>query len=423
MKKGYFCYITFYTLFFFVKVMASEKTFTDIENDAKAFAKSIFEENQHKVYDPSVVPSFQTDNPKESEFYTNPSKMESESTAFSKESEFRNIIVNASNERQNYKGIAREIEGGKKFIKEDPTSTIANYYAGCNLKTRYEEKERFEFKTCDEYTERKEHIDAETGDKKLVENHISNCHDLKTKCSLVKRTKLTRTGFESTYKCKKPRHAISKMITCENQIYCIEGDCTEKAIQDDTSKDLTQVVTMINTIKEEERDVQRDNHNIKVFRGEVKSCSKDVVGYNDCCQDNGWGQGMGAKCNAEEKTLGLKREKKQCVHVRTYCSKEGFWGGCVTKKQEYCCFDSNLSKIVAENGRRQLNIPWRKNMGSWIGKVTDCRGFTPLELEKIKFEKIDFSEFTNDLKIKTTNIDPDSIQNQVLDNINSFYED
>jgi conjugal transfer mating pair stabilization protein TraN len=58
----------------------------------------------------------------------------------------------------------------------------------------------------------------------------------------------------------------------------------------------------------------------------------------------------------------------------------------VTKKKAYCCFESKLSRILQEQGRKQLNKPWAKP------KTEQCRGFTLEEFSRLDLSQMDFSE-------------------------------
>ena len=49
-------------------------------------------------------------------------------------------------------------------------------------------------------------------------------------------------------------------------------------------------------------------------------------------------------------------------------------------------FGSKLGRILQQQGRAQLGIGWG-----------DCRGFTVAEVERIDFDRLDLSEFTEDL--------------------------
>ena len=49
-------------------------------------------------------------------------------------------------------------------------------------------------------------------------------------------------------------------------------------------------------------------------------------------------------------------------------------------------FGSKLGRILQEQGRGQLGVGWG-----------DCRGLTVAEIERIDFERLDLSEFTDNL--------------------------
>ncbi|EOO9071718.1 conjugal transfer protein TraN, partial [Escherichia coli] len=60
--------------------------------------------------------------------------------------------------------------------------------------------------------------------------------------------------------------------------------------------------------------------------------------------------------------------------------------------RSYCQFDSKLAQIVQQQGRNgQLRI------GFGSAKSPDCRGITVDELQRIKFDQLDFTNFYEDL--------------------------
>lgn len=66
---------------------------------------------------------------------------------------------------------------------------------------------------------------------------------------------------------------------------------------------------------------------------------------------------------------------------------------CLEKKRGYCQFDSKLARIVQLQGRNgQLRI------GFGAASSPDCRGITQDELQKISFDRLDFSDFFDDLQ-------------------------
>ncbi|MFN7096899.1 MAG: conjugal transfer protein TraN [Gammaproteobacteria bacterium] len=135
---------------------------------------------------------------------------------------------------------------------------------------------------------------------------------------------------------------------------------------------------------------------VRTFKGENLKC-RDMGFINDglydnCCSDSGWGQKIGlAGCNQEENTLWTDKGNDLCHYVGEYCSDKTL-GICNEHKKSYCCFESILAKVIQEQGRTQLGWSFGKADSS------DCAGFTPQQLQKIDFSKINFSEFYNSLQ-------------------------
>lgn len=104
------------------------------------------------------------------------------------------------------------------------------------------------------------------------------------------------------------------------------------------------------------------------------------------------------QCNSEEKMLAIKRGSGLCEYSHQWCSKKAFFGSCLERKRQYCCFRSVLAKIINKQGNVQL------------GKK-GCDGFTLEELQKLDFSKMDFSEFIN--QIVPADIDVEGRKKQV----------
>jgi hypothetical protein len=132
--------------------------------------------------------------------------------------------------------------------------------------------------------------------------------------------------------------------------------------------------------------------NPQIFKGSVGRCTKAFANFKNCChKPSGWGVDLNLSgCNSEDLALSQKRSKALCVHVGTFCAEKAL-GVCIRKKTSYCCFDSKLSRIFHEQGRRQLGIGW----GS--GAHPECRGLTIEELQKIDFSKIDLREIHEEI--------------------------
>jgi hypothetical protein len=255
-------------------------------------------------------------------------------------------------------------------------------------------------------------------------------------------TKMVLEQYDKKLQVDAEAEKLANQVNNNTQVefYSKDGKCGEEYKNETADPEkMKESITFLTMMQEIEKDSQKDKKNIRIFRGELKKCTRDTAGYNNCCKASGWGQGIGAKCNAEEQNLGLQREKRQCIYYRTYCSKElDLLVGtkCLVYTEEYCCFGSNLNKIIADNGRRQLGIPLgpqkiptgETNCKPFWGcrpvykTEPACRGFTPDELSRIKMDKIDFKEFTNTLNPQMNNINKDKIQNQINQIIGKSYE-
>ena len=172
-------------------------------------------------------------------------------------------------------------------------------------------------------------------------------------------------------------------------IFCLGGDCHTATIMQNDDIHLVGYLAMLNEIR---KDMQADP--IRVFKGEFNSCDKCAASFINCCSSmKGWGKDLSlSRCTGQEKALALKKSKGLCHYVGTYCSnKDPIFGKCLTKKSTYCCFNSKLSRIFQEQGRKQLGISFGSN------QTPDCRGFTTEELQRIDFSKFDLEELFADL--------------------------
>lgn len=117
------------------------------------------------------------------------------------------------------------------------------------------------------------------------------------------------------------------------------------------------------------------------------------------------------ECDTSEQVLSLKRGQNLCVHVRTYCSSEVL-GTCVERKQEHCCFNSKLAKLINRQGRAQLGLP-----------LTSCAGFDQAQLESLDFSAMDLSEFIADVVPKDPDVSQmtDRVGQTVEERVQDYY--
>lgn len=212
-----------------------------------------------------------------------------------------------------------------------------------------------------------------------------------------------------TYQCA---HTVkSTGYICGSEFYCSDGSCS--AMQAEQNQNFEAAVSQLAALAVAGKDFAgMDPDSVTAFTGKAMACRKSAAGFSNCCKSGGWGQDAGlAQCNTEEKEIGTGKEKKLVVKVGSYCSKKVL-GVCLQQKEGYCVFDSKLARIVQEQGRRdQLGI----SFGS--GSNPDCRGIRVAELQGIKFDHIDFSDFYDDLNSNIKLPDQDALNQRITSDI------
>jgi F-type Type IV secretion system, TraN len=131
-------------------------------------------------------------------------------------------------------------------------------------------------------------------------------------------------------------------------------------------------------------------------------------------------------CKKEDMITDSKRAFHLCSKIGT-CSKGLFdW----SKNNLYCCYASILSRIINEQGRPQIGLPWASSIPSDLEcdtAIADaanvCNGFTPNQLSEVDFSKIDFSEYLRYLEQMTpTPVDTASLQKKFQNDFNNLQE-
>ena len=190
--------------------------------------------------------------------------------------------------------------------------------------------------------------------------------------------------YQQTYQCKGETKTQTR-IRGGDTPFCLDGACRDQTY--DNNNEMMSSISQLALLKE-----FQGVFDFTVFKGAAYKCSKNILNFKDCCgSGKGWGVSLGlGGCGAGEKALQLKRQKKFCHFVGTYCA-EKVLGKCIKKKSSYCCFGSKLLKAFQVQGRSQIGKSW----GS--GKNPDCGGFTIDEIQRIDFSKIDLREAFEDL--------------------------
>lgn len=103
------------------------------------------------------------------------------------------------------------------------------------------------------------------------------------------------------------------------------------------------------------------------------------------------------ECNETEGRLALQRGAGLCHEVGSYCSHR-ILTACVTETHTHCCFNSLLSRLINEQGRVQIGRDWGD------ARNPKCGGFSVADLQSLRFDAMDFSEFYASIVPTTPNV-------------------
>lgn len=104
----------------------------------------------------------------------------------------------------------------------------------------------------------------------------------------------------------------------------------------------------------------------------------------------------------------------------SYCSKRikyGVGSVCVQTTESYCCFNSQLARIIQEQGRLQLQS--FAPDGNWGTETSpNCIGLTPDQFQMLDFSKIDLSEYFEELSASIS----DEVKSNMETNVTNYYD-
>ena len=239
-----------------------------------------------------------------------------------------------------------------------------------------------------------------------------NCTAAERECLLQENGSCIRHRVK--YQCQKT--VKTDGYVCGDKFFCSDGSCSD--IENNVNSDFGHAVSQLATLAQAGKDIGLNANNLRAFSGRPMYCRRSGFGFSDCCKDSGWGHKVGlAKCSSEENALGQAKEKKLVVYVGTFCSKK-ILKKCVRRKSSYCVFDNKLARIIQYQGRSgQLGI------GFGGASSPDCRGMSVDELQKIDFNRMDYSDFYDELNERTNMPDKNQImehmKNSIVDQLKS----
>lgn len=195
-------------------------------------------------------------------------------------------------------------------------------------------------------------------------------------------------------------------LICGEDSFALSGDYYEPSTT--RSLDFDRAAAGLAAGGEAGKDVSHavniDAESAIIFQGKIMRCTNKPIGMSNCCQDRGWGNSIGiTSCSEEEKALGTAKEAKLTIGLGEYCA-GAVLGVCIRKKKSYCAFSSKLARIVQEGGKAQLGL----SFGS--AKNPNCRALTPHQLQRINFNRLNFSDFYEDLHAGMNVPDMDEIR-------------
>lgn len=201
----------------------------------------------------------------------------------------------------------------------------------------------------------------------------------------------TSTGncqnWEHNYICRNDSPDSSIGGYCEEDIYCIDGNCVKS--KRPQSRDFTTAISSLNLIGEVEKDF--DTSNLQIFPGTHAKCDKAIAGLQNCCSNDGLLVKLGARCSHKDHSVARNRTNGLCYQIGTYCTKKTLFGICLKKRKTFCCFNSTLAKAVHIQGRSQIRMGWGN------AKFPNCSGYTISNFQKLDLSKIDLSDFYADV--------------------------
>ena len=243
------------------------------------------------------------------------------------------------------------------------------------------------------------------------------CTTLNNQCIFHSKQCLIKDDSEECVKSQQNYSCSAKdddnLLFCGSQVYCENNNCDEIGYQRNT--DFQRAASNLALLDEAAKGL--DPTNTKIFTGDHNSCDVSAFSFNSCCKSGGWGNDAGlGSCSVNEKALQEKSKAGQCHYVGSYCSREEkLTGTCLTNTHSYCCFEGKLPRIIQQQSKEQLGTNWG------TAKYPQCDGILLTDIERIRFEDMDFSEFFSNIDAKTTMPNTARQLERIESTINNFY--
>jgi len=171
--------------------------------------------------------------------------------------------------------------------------------------------------------------------------------------------------------------------TCGAVTYCVGAGC--ETIATPANSEFVSAATQLNLVMEMGGE-EFDRRDMRIFSGEWAFCTIRLLGAQNCCTNSGIFIEAGLLgCEVHEIELAEARSQGLTHYWGEYCAKR-ILGICRRRDRAWCVFTSQLGRILHEQARPQLGIGW-----------DDCDGFTVSQIQRIDFDRVDLSEYTDTL--------------------------
>lgn len=100
----------------------------------------------------------------------------------------------------------------------------------------------------------------------------------------------------------------------------------------------------------------------------------ESVSDGDACKDSD----LATKWGIEQFKTNKAIKGSQCRYIKSSCEEKYRWGACMRKRNHFCCYDQEMSRIFVEGAKVQLDKPWVKG---------GCDDISISDLKNISFRK------------------------------------
>ena len=220
------------------------------------------------------------------------------------------------------------------------------------------------------------------------EPYIKNkCEQIHTKCALFKNERCIEV--ENTFRCHTPQYQKTDGLSFHSGNLSFIPKGGNSVTDGYSASDFTDAITHFSALTEMGKTLEDglsgilgDPNNPSIFQGQCRQCRVNLGSMvRDCCRLKGLLQGFLGGCREEEKQLAVAAVKnKRCVKAgKRYCHKKEA-GICLEKRDSYCCYGSQLARILQEIAHHQLGLSWGE------AQHPQCTPLTAEQLSRLNFD-------------------------------------